>query len=216
MNELIRIVKHDVLEQAVYARDLYDGLGLDKSHWVRWYTSNIEKNEFFAEGKDWVGFATVASGNGTRDFAVSIEFAKHLSMMAKTEKAHKYRNYFIECEKRLKQPAVVDPQLNAMILMLTQLDQVKQVQASQQAQINDLKAKSISSPVEYYTIAGYASLRGINVDVKEAAVLGRKAVKISKEMGLDTKKAHSEIFGEVNTYHIDVLCNAFSKQTEAA
>lgn len=216
MNELIKISKHDVLVQAVYARDLYDGLGLSKNQWARWSHSNIQLNEFFVENKDWVGFNIVLSGNETRDFAISIEFAKHLAMAAKTEKAHDYRNYFIECEKRLKQPTVVDPQLNAMILMLTQLDQVKQVQASQQIQINELKAKSISSPVEYYTIAGYASLRGINVDVKEAAVLGRKAVKISKEMGLDTKKAHSEIFGEVNTYHIDVLCNAFSKQTEAA
>ncbi|MCR3759207.1 ORF6C domain-containing protein [Clostridium felsineum] len=44
------------------------------------------------------------------DFAISIEFAKHIAMMARTEKSHKYRNYFIECEKKMKEPKLLTPQ----------------------------------------------------------------------------------------------------------
>ena len=89
--------------QSVLAKDLYLGLGLDKSNWTKWYPTNVEKNEFFFENRDWVGFVIVTNGNETRDFAITIEFAKHIAMMAKTEKAHEYRNYFLECEKVVQQ-----------------------------------------------------------------------------------------------------------------
>lgn len=85
--------------QAVSARDLYLGLGLDKSNWAKWFRINIEQNEFFKEKTDWVGFVLSTNGNETRDFAITIEFAKHVAMMAKTAKAHDYRNYLISCEE---------------------------------------------------------------------------------------------------------------------
>ena len=86
----------------VSARELYLGLGLDKSNWKRWAHANIVENEFFKESLDWIGFVIMTNGNETREFAITIEFAKHIAMMAKTEKAHAYRNYFIECEKVAK------------------------------------------------------------------------------------------------------------------
>jgi anti-repressor protein len=63
-------------------------LGLDKSQWSRWYSANIEKNEFFIDSRDWVGFDIMSNGNETRNFAITIEFAKHIAMMAKTKLAH--------------------------------------------------------------------------------------------------------------------------------
>jgi hypothetical protein len=74
-----------------------------------------------------------------------------------------------------------------------------------------LAAKIEKSPQEHFTVAGFASLRGVNVNVREAAALGRKASKLSKEWEMNVGKAHSEIFGEVNTYHVDVLSKVFSE-----
>lgn len=105
--------------------------------------------------------------------------------------------------------AIKDPQLAAMVTMLTQLDAVKQEQAAQRSEIADIRAKLTATPDEYYTVAGYASLRGISIDTKRANLLGRKASKISKEHGIDIGKAHSAIHGTVNTYHVDVLCDVF-------
>ena len=105
--------------------------------------------------------------------------------------------------------AIKDPQLAAMVTMLTQLDAVKQEQAAQRSELADIRAKLTATPDEYYTVAGYASLRGISLDTKRANLLGRKASKISKEHGLDIGKAHSAIHGTVNTYHVDVLCEVF-------
>lgn len=102
MQELIKINVNEKGERLVSARELYLGLGLNKSHWVRWYEKNIQSNDFFEENKDWIGFTIVANGNNVQDFAISLEFAKHIAMMARTEKSHQYRNYFIQCEKQLK------------------------------------------------------------------------------------------------------------------
>ena len=102
MKELIKVTTNDKGQQLVSARELYLGLGLDKSHWKRWSKQNIEINEFFKENVDWIGFATMANGNEVNDYAITIEFAKHIAMMARTAKSHEYRNYFIECEKMAK------------------------------------------------------------------------------------------------------------------
>ena len=103
MNELIKIQTNEQGQQLVSAKELYLGLGLDKTHWKRWSKKNIQENEFFLENDAWVGFATMANGNKTQDFAISLDFAKHIAMMARTEKSHEYRNYFIQCEKKLKE-----------------------------------------------------------------------------------------------------------------
>lgn len=106
-------------------------------------------------------------------------------------------------------PAVKDPQLAAMVLMLTQLDSVKQEQESQRLELTDIRAKIAATPEQYYTVAGYASLRGLSIDTTRANLLGRKASKISREHGIEIGKAHSSIHGTVNTYHVDVLCEVF-------
>lgn len=83
-------------------RKLYEQIGLNKAVWARWYNKNIIKNEFFIENIDWKGFNIMLNGNKTMDFEVSIDFAKHLTMQARTMNAHEARNYFILMEKAIK------------------------------------------------------------------------------------------------------------------
>ena len=105
--ELIKITTNDEGKQLVSARELHEGLGLNKTNWSRWSKTNIKENEFFTENIDWIGFSrndeNLLGGRPTEDFVITLEFAKHLAMMARTEKSHEYRNYFLECEKKLKQ-----------------------------------------------------------------------------------------------------------------
>ena len=92
----------DSMIDCVSSRELYLKLGHNKEKWVRWYAKNILENEWFLENRDWASLPDVASsGQRTMDFLVTVEFAKHIAMMAKTQKAHEYRNYLISCEKRL-------------------------------------------------------------------------------------------------------------------
>ncbi|MFQ9977105.1 antA/AntB antirepressor family protein [Clostridium cadaveris] len=99
----MKITENENGQQLVSARELYLGLGLNKSQWSRWYPTNIEKNEFFRKDIDWAGVQHNVEGNEVQDFAISLEFAKHIAMMARTKRSHEYRNYFIECETKLKE-----------------------------------------------------------------------------------------------------------------
>lgn len=101
MQELIKIQKTDNGD-VVSAKELYDFLGLSHSQWSRWYNTNIINDGFFEENIDYQTIDIMSNGNPTKDFALTIEMAKEISMLTRTEKGKKARKYFIECEKKLK------------------------------------------------------------------------------------------------------------------
>jgi len=106
MNELIRIENRGE-KQVISARELYEKLEMDKSHWKRWANNNIETSVFFLENIDYEGFASEANGNETKDYWITIEMAKHLCMMSRTVKAHEIRDYFIKIEQAWNTPEMI-------------------------------------------------------------------------------------------------------------
>lgn len=106
MNELIRIENRGE-KQVISARELYEKLEMDKSHWKRWANNNIETSVFFHENIDYEGFAIEANGNETKDYWITIEMAKHLCMMSRTVKAHEIRDYFIKIEQAWNTPEMI-------------------------------------------------------------------------------------------------------------
>jgi phage anti-repressor protein len=106
MNSLIPI-NYDNDRQTVSAKVLYDFLEYDKSQWSRWYRKNIEEDSFFNEGTDYIPLDIMSNGNETKDFQLTIEMAKELSMMARTEKGKEARTYFLELEKQWNSPEAV-------------------------------------------------------------------------------------------------------------
>jgi len=181
--ELIKVTPHENLKQSVSARELYLGLGLDKTHWSHWSKTNIEQNEFFALGHEWQHLATEASSTfppKPKDFAITLEFAKHLAMMAKTGKAHDYRNYFLAIEAK----QIPQTKLEWMKLAV-QLEEEKE-----QLKIELDKSK------EWYTIKRVADMNNISwkalswVKLKSASVI----------VGQPTGKIFDANFSQVNTY----------------
>lgn len=91
---------------SVNARELYLDLEMDKSQWARWSSRNIIEDNFFTENKDYLVLDIMSNTQGGRpykDFIISLDMAKHICMLARTEKAHDIRKYFIECEKQLRE-----------------------------------------------------------------------------------------------------------------
>lgn len=108
---MIKLVKTNVNSnsvEGVSCRELYNGLGLDRSNFPRWSNSNITNSEFFELNRDYTPLVIMTNGNETIDFIVSLEMAKHMAMMARTSKSHEYRNYFIELERKQLQPTLPD------------------------------------------------------------------------------------------------------------
>jgi anti-repressor protein len=90
MEQLIKIEKSEGGKQVCSARETYIALGLDASQWARWYKTNITNNPYAIENEDWALLdmmsKTSDGGRPTQDFAITIDFAKRIAMMAKTEK----------------------------------------------------------------------------------------------------------------------------------
>lgn len=139
MKELIKINTNEEGKQLVSARELYLGLGLNKSNWSRWYPTNILKNDFFNKNTDWIGVRRYDEGNEIQDFAISLDFAKHIAMMARTEKSHEYRNYFIKCEKVLKEQTKPTCIEDILIKSLQEMKVVKQTALEAKEEAQDIR-----------------------------------------------------------------------------
>ena len=107
--ELIRITEHTG-NSAVSARDLYQFLE-SKQQFSDWMQSRI-KDYGFIEGQDFEVFHNfIKNSNGGRptiEYAISLDMAKELSMVERTEKGKQARIYFIECEKKLKENPILN------------------------------------------------------------------------------------------------------------
>ena len=77
------------------ARALYEFLEMPTQNFARWAKTNIEDNEFYEENKDWWGFFIVKNGNNCKDYRLTTDFAKHLSMESHSSKGKIARQYFI-------------------------------------------------------------------------------------------------------------------------
>lgn len=167
-----------------------------------------------------------------RSFGFSQEVAKEtfipenifyrLAMKAKNETAEKFQA--IVCDEILPQirktgSYQVKPLTQLEILaqstqiLIEQDKAIKELNTKQEEQgeaIRQLTAQAKTSPNEYFTVAGYASLRGAKIDISKAGLMGRKASKLSHEYGVEIGKISDPRFGRVNTYHTDVLKEVFA------
>lgn len=107
MNELINVkVEND--QQLVSARDLHKSLNLT-TRFSKWVNQNFK---YFREGKDFTSVTTVTVvNNGAKreiqDYALTLDMAKHIAMMAGTDKGFEVRDYFIQVEKAWNSPEMV-------------------------------------------------------------------------------------------------------------
>jgi hypothetical protein len=61
-------------------------------------------------------------------------------------------------------------------------------------------------------VAGYANLIGEKIGTAKAKQLGIAASALSRERGIDIDKEYNAQYGQVNSYHIDILKEVFDKE----
>ena len=103
------IIKRKHIE-CVSARELYEKLDV-KSHFSDWFKRMCEYG--FAEKEDYITLTqkkVTAQGNASEytDFAVSIDMAKQICMLQRSEQGKRYRQYFIDIEKRYKEQQTLE------------------------------------------------------------------------------------------------------------
>jgi len=71
--------------------------------------------------------------------------------------------------------------------------------------VSDLEAKITSINEDYYTISGYCSLNAIDCPLQKAKAWGINATRLSHAKKVAVGKAYDAKYGEINTYHLDIL-----------
>jgi len=104
MNQLIAIQSAAIGTDAIptcNARDLHAFLQV-QTQFKDWIARRIEEYEF-EEGKDFCSILSESTGGRpAKEYALSLDMAKELSMVERTEKGKQARQYFIECERQAK------------------------------------------------------------------------------------------------------------------
>lgn len=119
---------HQDLQQAVSARELQEFLEI-KDRFSVWIERMIGYG--FVENQDFIGcsFYDTLARQHLRDYFISIDMAKEISMIQRSDKGKQARQYFLECERKLKGQIVTPaiPQSFAEALQLA-ADQAKQLE----------------------------------------------------------------------------------------
>jgi len=102
----ISIIEHPKLVRAVSARELHEFLG-SNAQFTDWCERMFEYG--FEENVDYIVFhknvknPNSLGGRPSKDYFLTIDTAKEISMLQRTEKGREARKYFIECEEKYLQ-----------------------------------------------------------------------------------------------------------------
>jgi anti-repressor protein len=101
MNNIIQI-NYETENPTVSARDLHDGLEI-KTAFKDWFPRMSEFG--FDEGKDFCSKKSESTGGRPLvDYEISVDMAKQICMIQRTEKGREYRQYFLDLEKAWNTP----------------------------------------------------------------------------------------------------------------
>jgi len=239
MNELIHIATGTIGDNTiptVLARDLHAFLEVRKdfSDWIK------VQLEIFTQGRDFEVFPFSGENPGTQGFGgrprteyvLTIECGKHIAMMSRTEKGRQARDYFIECERRVKNPVaqiVIPKTLPEALRLAAKLAEEKdaaeeravfaeetkswigsrrEATAMNKAAIATKKANRLEKlnnelKIELDLSNDYASVKRMEA-IHRKSFDWRPLKKASAELGYEIHHVFDANYASVNAYHREV------------
>ena len=157
MNEIALnndLIKVDFDTLTVSARDLHDGLGI-KSKYADWFKNMAAYG--FTENIDYFTLSkNLENGGRTIEHNISVDMAKQICMIQRSEKGKQYRQYFIDLEKAWNTPEQV------MARALKLADKT----------INDLKSQIEEKDKRIETQKQEIKEKQDTIDYKEDVIIG--------------------------------------------
>ena len=139
--ELIKIIEREG-RQLVSGRELHEFLEI-RTKYKDWFRRMVEYG--FEEAIDFIRVAQKRATNNLKnpvttviDHAISIDMAKEISMIQRTEKGKIARQYFINCEKKLKEVKKLSP-MELMELQFKALKEQKEKIAQVENRVDKLE-----------------------------------------------------------------------------
>lgn len=170
-NELIKINPET---QAVSARELYEFLDA-KAKFIDWCKRMFEYG--FDEGKDFITILGKSTGGRPSiDYALTLDTAKEIAMLQRSEKGKQARQYFIEVEKKYK---TLTPQYTLPTTFKEALLQL--VERVEQNERLETQVKELAPKAEY-------------TDKVLQSVSDWTTTIIAKELGMSAQKLNAELY----------------------
>ena len=182
MKELIKITEQNG-KRAVSARELHKFLEV-QTPFTMWidrmfeygFTENIdfEATNFFVNHPNGIGGTTV------KDYALTLDCAKEIAMLQRSERGKMARQYFIECEKQLRSGKFALPTTykEALQSLLEEVEAKERLQAQNDLQRIELQ-KQAPKVAYYEDVLTSKSTYNANQIAKE---LGMSAVTLNKKL----------------------------------
>ena len=182
MKELIKITEQNG-NQAVSMKDLYTFLEV-RENWTDWtkrmlgygFDENVDYEAFsvFRQHPNGIGGTTV------KDYALTLDCAKEISMLQRSERGKMARQYFIECEKQLRSGKYALPTTykEALQSLLEEVEAKERLQAQNDLQRIELQ-KQAPKVAYYEDVLTSKSTYNANQIAKE---LGMSAVTLNKKL----------------------------------
>ncbi len=206
MQELIK-VQEEGGQQRVSARELYEFLS-PETRFNDWIERMFEYD--FEKGKDYYSFLSNRSdgkaGKPRTDYMLTLETAKEIAMLQRSEKGKVARKYFIACEKKLKaitQPSYLldNPAERARRWAVEYEEKIAlENKRAVLATKNEKLETQLDELLQWVSIIKVARHNKVDEKCFNWRTLKKKSI----ELGVAIKKAESPRYKFQNLYHLDV------------
>lgn len=214
MNELVNTATQTPIEVALgidengmtTARALFSFLGMSRNNYSRWFRNNLIDNEFAEENVDYFPFLTneECGGQASQDAKLTASFAKKLSMMSKSEKGERARQYFVKVEDGMKELAIrfqnTSPELRAVLVVDRRVTKIEEKTDGLRQEFEDFKNDMPILGVEEGKITTAIHRKGVEcLGGKQSNAYNNKSLRatlysdmhrqLKREFGVSTYKA---------------------------
>lgn len=177
--ELIKVTTTEQGQKLVSGRELHEVLEI-RTPYRKWMPRMIEYG--FKENVDFaVMDKNVPNSNGGKqtqiDHVLTLEMAKHIAMVQRTEIGMRVRNYFIECEKVAHNPyANLSPELQSILMLDQKQQMLEQNQTKLNQRVTELEENVKLEPGEYGLVSKRVSKRVYEVQKERQMNLNKKQI----------------------------------------
>ena len=204
MNDLIT-VNYENDKPTVNGRDLHNALQISTKY-ADWFKRMCEYG--FVEGRDYkTCFSNLGSenhgGQNKIDHHISINMAKQLCMIQRTEVGRKFREYFISVEEAWNSPGKLMERA-LQIAHKQALEDRKRIMQLEEDKEN--LQISLNQSLQYYTVAQYNKEFHKKWNLQECKRIGKALTIFCQNRAIRIKKCETndERFGTVNSYPLMV------------
>lgn len=220
-------INYDMEQPTVSARDLHSGLAIN-TRFNDWFSRMTEYG--FESGKDFYSKMSKTSETGGRpavDYQISVDMAKQICMIQRSEKGKLYRQYFIDLEKAWNTPEQV--MARALKLADKTIDTLKEenkklIEDNERMRPKEIFADAVKASTSSILIGDLAKLlrqNGVDIGQKRLFEYLRNHGYLIKRKGSDwnmptQKSMNMGLFEIKESTHIDGNgCNIVTRTPKA-